>query len=336
MKNPNIVFVAPCTVEIIDKEIPAVKEDEVLVEIVRTSISAGTERANLVGDANVSYQRGPVVTFPRQGGYSASGIVVKIGERVSRVKVGDRVACSWTKHARYFAIKERRVYPIPREVGMEEAALVHIATFSLAAIRKCRLELGESAIVMGQGILGQLAVVLLRAAGAYPVIAVDPVKEKRERALSLGADYALDPFSDDFAKTVKEVTRGGAKVAIEVTGRGEGLDMVLDTMAPFGRVALLGCTRNSDFSIDYYRKVHGPGITLIGAHTAARPTMESAEDFWTELDDATAILDLMAGKRLNLRALIEETHPICEAKEVYERLAKGGSFPVVQFDWSLT
>ena len=336
MKNPNIVFTAPYTVEILDKEIPAIKEDEVLVEIAVTSISAGTERANLIGDANVSYKKGPLVTFPRQGGYSASGVVVQVGEKVSRVKVGDPVACSWTKHARYFAVKERQVYPIPQGVGMDEAALVHIATFSLAAIRKCRLELGESAIVMGQGVLGQLAVALLRAAGAYPVIAVDPVKEKREQALTLGADYALDPFAEGFADQVKQLTRGGAKVGIEVTGRGEGLDMALDAMAPFGRVALLGCTRNSDFSIDYYRKVHGPGITLIGAHTAARPTMESAEDFWTELDDATAILDLMAGKRLNLRTLIEETHPIGDAKEVYDRLAKGGAFPVVQFDWSLS
>ena len=80
----------------------------------------------------------------------------------------------------------------------------------------------------------------------------------------------------DFSKKAKELTGGGAKVGIEVTGIGAGLDGILDCMARFGRVALLGCTRNKEFTIDYYRKVHGPGITLIGAHTNARPSCESS------------------------------------------------------------
>jgi threonine dehydrogenase-like Zn-dependent dehydrogenase len=66
------------------------------------------------------------------------------------------------------------------------------------------LELGESAIVMGLGVLGIIAVELLHAAGAYPIIAVDPVEKKRDQALSLGADYALDPFAPDFA-TAKRI-----------------------------------------------------------------------------------------------------------------------------------
>jgi hypothetical protein len=78
-------------------------------------------------------------------------------------------------------------------------------------------------------------------------------------------------------------------VAIEVTGNGGALDGVLDCMARFGRVALLGCTRSSDFTIDYYRKVHGPGITLIGAHTNARPQYESHHGWWTTADDIRAV-----------------------------------------------
>ncbi|MFR6641702.1 MAG: hypothetical protein ACLUSP_10635 [Christensenellales bacterium] len=73
------------------------------------------------------------------------------------------------------------------------------------------------------------------------------------------------------------MTARGANVAVEVTGLGKGLDRVLDCMRKFGRVALLGCTRNSDFTIDHYRKVHGPGITPVGAHTAARPRRIFAE-----------------------------------------------------------
>lgn len=333
MNNKKIVFTSPCVAELLDAKMPEIRADEVLVEIAVSTISSGTERANLVGDPNINSTKGPEVKFPRSAGYSTSGTVVAVGEDVTRLKVGDRVACSWTKHQKYCAVKESRAYLLPEGVDFPEAALVHIATFPMAAIRKCRVEMGESAIVMGLGVLGLIAVELLRAAGAVPVIAVDPVESKRRQALELGADYALDPFAPDFAKTVKELTGGGAKAAIEVTGKGQGLDMVLDCMARFGRVALLGCTRNSDFSIDYYRKVHGPGITLVGAHTDARPKHESSNGYWTEWDDATSILRLLAGKRLDFACLVQETHTPTESPEVYTRLANEPAFPIVQFDW---
>ncbi len=334
MKNPNIVFTSPCVAELVDREIPTATPGKVVVKIAVTTISAGTERANLVGDANVGGANAPSVKFPRQSGYSAGATVVAVGEGVTRVKVGDRVACSWTKHSLYYALPERRVYPLPDSVSFEEAALVHIATFPMAAIRKCNLEIGESAIVMGLGVLGLIAVKLLHAAGAAPIIAVDPVAAKRETALAYGADFALDPFAPDFSDTVKALTDGkGAKVAIEVTGRGQGLDMVLDCMARFGRVALLGCTRNSDFTIDYYRKVHFPGITLVGAHTMARPDVESSEGWWSELDDAEALIRLVELGRLDLKGMIEETYSPEKAPEVYDRLAKNAAFPIVQFNW---
>ena len=122
-------------------------------------------------------------------------------------------------------------------------------------------------------------------------------------------------------------------MGIEVTGIGAGLDGILDCMRPAGRVALLGCTRNSDFSIDYYRKVHGPGITLIGAHTIARPKQESHEGWWTEQDDRECLLNMYRYGRLKLATLIEETHKPQECPEVYTRLATERFFPMVQFDW---
>ena len=334
MVNKNIVFVSPGEARIVEKAMPALTERQVLVKLVRSSISSGTERANLVGDPNVSPKVGAVVPFPRQSGYSSAGVVVAVGDAVTSIKIGDRVACSWSKHAQYCALDESKVYPLPDEVSFSEGALIHIATFPLAAIRKCRLEIGESAIVMGLGVLGLVAVTLLRAAGAVPIIAVDPVKEKREEALRLGADYALDPFAEGFADRVKEITGGGVRVAIEVTGKGQGLDMVLDCMARYGRVALLGCTRSSDFSIDYYRKVHGPGITLIGAHTMARPKHESFDGWWCERDDAMAVLQMLRLGRIDLARLIAEVHSPIEAPEVYTRLAQNASFPLVQFEWS--
>ena len=201
--------------------------------------------------------------FPRRSGYSTSGTVLSVGEGVTAVVPGDRVAMLHTTHSEFLEVEEKNLCKLIDNIAFKEAAIWHIATFPLAAIRKCRLEIGESAIVMGMGILGMMAVKLLRAAGATPIIAADPVAEKREEALLLGADYALDPFALDFAQKVKTLTAGGCNIAIEVTGHGKALDTVLDCMALFGRVALLGCTRNSDFTIDYYRKVHAPGITMV-------------------------------------------------------------------------
>ncbi len=336
MNTKQIVFTAPRKAELLERELPALAADEVLVQTAVSTVSSGTERANVLGDPNVSiYEDGTEVRFPRYSGYSSSGTVFAVGSAVTDFAVGDRVVVSWGSHSEYQILKaSTNLCKITEEaISFEEAALCHIATFPLAAIRKCRLEIGESAIVMGLGVLGMTAVQLLRAAGAVPVIAADPVASKREEALRLGADVALDPLAPDFAATVQKLTGGGAHVAIEVTGVGAGLNGVLDCMAKFGRVALLGCTRNSDFTVDYYRKVHGPGISLIGAHTNARPQTESSAGLWTTLDDDAALLRLIAAKRLSLASMIGETHSPDECEEVYERLCREKAFPTVQFDW---
>lgn len=335
MKNRQIVFTAPCRAELLENEVPVPAAGQVLVKTVYSTISSGTERANLVGDPTVSYLSSPTdkPVFPRMLGYSSAGIVYAVGNNVRKVKVGDRVAVSWGKHSEYQLMDEKNVHPLLEQNSFQDGALSMIGTFPMAAIRKCRLEIGESAIVMGLGVLGLLAVQLLRAAGACPVIAVDPVEEKRVKALTMGADIVLDPFAPDFAGQVCALTSGGVKVAIEVTGNGKALDQVLDCMARFGRVALLGCTRSSDFTIDYYRKVHGPGISLIGAHTNARPDVESSPGLWTTGDDLCALLQLTAMRRIRLEQMVEEIHSPAEAPEVFGRLAVEKHFPVVQFDW---
>ena len=335
MTNKRIVFTSVGKAELLDFCALEPKDNEVQVEIYASSVSSGTERANLMGSKTVNWSvpEAKEAIFPRYAGYSSAGVVLKVGQSVKNIKVGDRVALRWSTHTHIQNIDSSLVTKID-EVDFSDAALFHIATFPLAAIRKCRLEIGESAIVMGMGILGLCALPLLKAAGAAPIIAVDPDEKKREKALKSGADYALNPFDSDFAATVKKLTDGGAKVGIEVTGIGAGLDGILDCMARFGRVALLGCTRNSDFSIDYYRKVHGPGITLVGAHTDARPRVESSEGWWTQGDDMQAIKKLHELSRIKLSSLIDEFHSPNEATEIYNRLASEKTFPIVQFDWS--
>ena len=335
--DKRIVFTKVNTAELLDVPELEMNDYAIKVKTAVSTISQGTERANITGDANVHIEKEAAeAVFPRYSGYSSSGIVVEKGKFVKDFEIGDRVAMSWSSHRGYNVLSSQNVVKIESEkVSLEEASIFHIATFPLAAIRKTRLEIGESLMVMGLGILGLLGVQLAKLAGAAPVIAVDPIKEKREKALLLGADYAFDPFEADFVEKVKAVTGGGVNTAIEVTGQGAGLNETLDCMAKFGRVALLGCTRNKDFTVDYYRKVHGPGITLIGAHTLARPERESHSGWFSTKDDMKTVAKLSELGRLNLKELIDETHSPKDCAKVYERLINDKNFPtVVQFDWS--
>ena len=336
--DKQIVFVEKNKAELLEVDSQPLGENQVRVRTVFSTISNGTEKANITGspDIGITIKKGTLATFPRMLGYSTSGIVVEKGAGVKSLEIGDRVAIYWTTHRSFNVVDEKNAVKIESDnVSLEEAALAHIVTFPLAALRKTRLEIGESAMVMGLGILGLFAVQLAHAAGAVPVIAVDPVPERREKALKFGADYAFDPFDEDFVEKVKTITNGGVNAAIEVTGQGAGLNETLDCMAKFGRVSLLGCTRDSDFTVDYYRKVHGPGISLIGAHTAARPMEESYPGYFTTSDDIKTVLKLCENKRINIKDMIDETYSPAECPEVYDGLVNDKNFPtVVQFDWS--
>ncbi len=334
MKNQTIVFTRINQAELLESERPIPSDHEILVRTEFSTISCGTEKANLTGDPNVSTVKNAEVKFPRFSGYSSSGTVIGKGKSVTDFEIGDRVAMFWSQHKKYNCLPASRAVKIGSQLSMQAAALFHIATFPLAAIRKTRLEIGESMMVMGLGILGLFAVRLAHAAGATPVIAVDPVPKRREKALAFGADYALDPFEEGFAEKVKALTEGGVKTAIEVTGLGAGLNQTLDCMAKFGRVALLGCTRDSDFTVDYYRKVHGPGIQLIGAHTMARPSCESAPGYFTAEDDMKTLIKLCALGRIRFDDMIDRVCSPADCTEVYSELINDRHFPtVVQFDW---
>ena len=336
MKTKQIVFTKAYTAELLEVDCLPPKAGEVTVRLEYSAISSGTEKANYIGErASIFDAEDAEAVFPRAVGYSAAGVVVEVGEGVGSVKAGDRVIVYWGKHKKLITISEKNVVKIPDEVSLAEASMALISTFPLAAVRKTKIEIGESALVMGLGILGMFAVQQFRAAGAYPVVAVDPIAERREMALKLGADYAIDPTVEGFADKVKGLT-GGVNACVEATGLGIGLIQALDCMKKMGRIALLGCTRNSNFSIDYYSKVHGKGVSLIGAHTLARPKFESSAGLWTDVDDLKATAALIKGGRLNFKDMICEYVSPADCQAVYDRLVNDKKFPIgVLFDWSL-
>ncbi len=338
MKNKMIWFPEVNKAELTETEFEMAPSGMVLVETKISTISCGTERANITGNPHTSIdsdETQPAI-FPRYAGYSSAGVVIAKSPDVTSVEVGDRVAMGGSMHQKYNMLPEKNVVKIEYDnVSYGEAAMNYISTFSMAAVRKTRIEIGESALVMGLGILGLLSVSFAKAAGAVPVIAVDPVAERREKALSAGADFALDPMAPDFVETVKKLTDGGAHAVIEVTGLGIGLNQALDCVRRFGRIAMLGCTRDKNFTVDYYRKVHGPGVTIIGAHTMARPSFESSPHAFTQRDDVKTFLKLVAMGRVNVKDLIDEVNSPVDCPSVYERLINDRNFPAIaQFDWT--
>ncbi|MBQ5927049.1 MAG: zinc-binding alcohol dehydrogenase [Clostridia bacterium] len=330
MQRKRIVFTAPKQAELIKEETPMLLQDECLVKMEYTVVSGGTERACIMSSKNTSQH------FPMSLGYCGVGRVEKIGAEIKNFAVGDRVLVYHGFHASYNCAKEEKLTKVEDEnISSLEAAFVVIAAMGLGGARKLEIELGESAMVMGQGLLGLFATQFLRLSGANPVIVADLNPQRRSLALSLGADYAFDPSEPDFVEKVKAVTKGkGVNGCVEVTGVSVAMKQALECASWQGRISLLGCTRVSNCAVDYYQQVHRPGVKLIGAHNFVRPKFESYPHHWTHQDDCKAILDLISAKRLQVLPIVSRVEKPETANRVYTELCEDKNFPVgTVFDW---
>lgn len=331
MKRNMIAFTGIGKAELIDGDLRKINSDEVLAKMEYTVVSGGTEYANLMALNNTSPK------FPKFLGYCGVGVAVEVGAEVKNIVPGDRVLVYHGIHSNYNIRKEDEITKIENDdVSSLEAAYVIIASMGLGGVRKLELELGESAMVMGQGLLGIFATQFLRLSGANPVIAVDLNEERRKLALQLGADYAFDPTDKDFTEKVKHVTKGkGVNGCVEVTGVSAAMNQALECAAVQGRISLLGCTRVSDSVVDYYQQVHRPGVKLIGAHNFIRPKFESYPHHWTHHDDCRAILDMISTKRIQVLPIVSRVCKPQDAPQVYKELSENhATFPIgTAFDW---
>jgi len=312
-------------------DVPQPRPGEVLVENEYTVISAGTERANLLNLPNTSGG------FPYHPGYCGIGCVIDVGEGVENVAIGERALVYHGGH-RSHSLQKAADLTVVSEGRIEslDAAFVAIAAMGLQGVRKLRLELGESAMVIGLGLLGMFATQLARIDGAIPVIVSDFDQKRRDLALSLGADHAFSPDEENLAERIRDLTYGnGPDGIVEVTGVAAALRDALRYVAWQGRISLLGCTRVSDANIDFDQYVHRRGVSLIGAHTFVRPKVDSYPGYWTTRDDYRVLLALIAADRLQVRPIISEiVSPQC-APAIYGRLAEEKHPPLgIVFDWS--
>lgn len=315
MKAQRVVWPNRAKVDIETFDLPSIGDDEVLVATECTLISPGTERAFLLGLPNA--QGG----YPSRPGYSNIGTVIEVGKAVTDCEVGERVA-STQGHTSHFVASPNRLLKIAStDVPAQEAVFFNLGAIALQGVRKARIELGETALVLGQGLIGLLAIQLLKLSGGMPLIAADLTDSRLDLSKSMGADFALNPEDTNFSKQLQDATNGdGPAVVIEATGHPDAVSTALDAAGWGARVVLLASTRGETPSVNFYRDVHKKGLIIYGAHNAIRPRQESSPNFWTLEDDSLLLLSLIAQKRFNVTPLISHRVPGEDAPKAYQLL----------------
>jgi predicted dehydrogenase/threonine dehydrogenase-like Zn-dependent dehydrogenase len=334
---------------------PIARAGSVLIANARSLISAGTEKAamelaqkSLLGKARErpDHVRRVLEKMKTEGffrtlaqvrerldepmamGYASAGVVLACGEGVQEFKPGDRVASNGP-HAGVVSVPRNLCARVPDEVSLDQAAFTVLGAIALQGMRLARLELGATAYVIGLGLVGQLTVALLKAAGCR-VLAMDLDERKCELALRMGADEAVPSLT---APGVLERTGrlGADAVLIAASARSSGpIEQAVEAVRKKGRVVLVGVV---DLSLDrrpwYFKEAefvvscsYGPG-RYDPAYEDGGRDYPPAYVRWTEQRNMQAVLDLMASGRLDVTPLISHRFPIDRAEEAYALIDQG-------------
>lgn len=330
----RVTFLSKGVVSLESFDLPCPKAGEVRVDIEYSMLSPGTELAWL------NAAPGTPGTFPQFTGYSSSGRVVEVGAGVTRFKPGDRVAID-TPHASSAVIPAdaEGIASLPDSVDVLDASAFRLVTIALQGVRKASIQLGDSALVLGLGIIGNLAGQLVRAAGATCLVGVDPVAWRAELARrcefdatspSVDAVFSGDPSAAGVVGDLPARVRTddadhmkfkGFDAVIEATGVPDAVNHSFAAATRRGRVVLLGSTRGTTREVDFYRDVHRKGLSVFGAHAAIRSFGEDTGNFCSLRTDVRTAIDLIASRRINASAIITDAVPAEQAPAAYARLA---------------
>ena len=164
----------------------------------------------------------------------------------------------------------RDVFLVDDDVADQEAAFHVLLRISMQAVRKARVEMGETVLVIGGGLIGQLAAQFAYVAGAGRVLVADLDPSRRAMAEAVPWLESMDPTSEEERAALAESPTGGPQVVIESTGFPAPINDAFIMAGHYARVLLLGSTRGSTESVNFYRDVHKKGLTIIGAHDSIR------------------------------------------------------------------
>jgi len=333
---------------------PVVRPGQVLIANAASVISAGTEKTamelaqkSLLGKArerpdhvrrvleklrnegllNTVRQVRERLDEPMSLGYSSCGVVLACGAGVREFKPGERVASNGP-HAGIVSVPRNLCARVPDGVSAEQAAFATLGAIGLQGVRLARLGLGETAFVIGLGLVGQIVVALLKAQGAR-VVGTDPDPARCELACRLGADLAR---ADIGAAQVLESTGGLGADAVLVaasTSSNQPIELAAESVRQKGRVVAVGAVgldlprrpfffKEAEFvvSCSYGPGRYDPQYEDLGRDYPAGHVR------WTEQRNMQAFVDLIGAGALDPSALITHRFTIEDARSAYEMIVE--------------
>jgi polar amino acid transport system substrate-binding protein len=339
--------------------VPALLNGRVLVRTVASLISAGTERAavELVSKGLVQEARqrpdlvkAVVAKVKNEGllntfasvrdkmaasqalGYSAAGIVAAVADDVTEFQVGDRVACAgvgFASHAEVLSVPKNLCVRLPEDLSFESGAYGTLGAIALQGVRLAELTLGESVVVIGLGLVGQLTVQLLKANGCR-VFGLDLDPSRVSLALELGADKAI-VSSEDAGKEIEAWTRGYGADAVLITAATDSnqpIELAARVSRLKGRVIVVGMTGMDIPRAPFFSRELKLIISMSYGPGRYDPEYEErGQDYplpyvrWTEKRNIESFLELIADKRINVERLTTHRFPIAEADRAYQLIS---------------
>ena len=330
----GLVLVDASQFEVRDVPKPKIAPNEVLVEVKACGI-CGSDVHGMDGSSG---RRKPPIIM----GHEAAGVIAEVGDSVSRWRVGDRVTFDSTVYcgrchfcrrgdvnlcdnrqvlgvscdefkrdgafAEYVAIPELIVVALPDTISYEQAAMVEPVSIAVHAAARIPVQLNDTALVVGAGMIGLLTFQTLKARGCGHVMAVDTKEARLDLARQLGADKCFNPHECDVAEEIAKRTDGrGVDIAIEAVGFAPTVEMAVKAVRKGGSVGLIG---NLSPTVELSLQ------TVVTRELSLYGSCASRGEY-------PACLDLIANGTIQVDSLISGMVSLEEAPEWFVRLQSG-------------
>ena len=317
-----------------DFDTPEIGADDLLVEVRACGICG----SDIHGYDGSSGRRIPPLVM----GHEAAGVVSAVGENISEFSVGDHVTFDSTVYcgkchfcrrgdinlcdsrmvlgvscgdyrrhgafAEYISVPGHICYKLPPELPFEHAAMIEAVSVAVHAVNRTPVTLGDSAVVVGSGMIGLLAIQAARLAGCSQIIAVDLEEGRLQRAKQLGATVGLKADAVDVPEEVRKLTEGrGADVALEVVGATPTVKTAIDSVRKGGAVTLIG---------NLAPTVELPLQSVVTRELSLNGTCGSKGEY-------PACIELLRTGAIRVDSMITAKASIDEGPEWFARLYKG-------------